>query len=175
MTITTIIFAGILVTWAVYTWVTIWSRRETFIRTAAVMGFMLLTVFIVPMWNETLGWPKPLWGAWQLQGTQTILSYKFIPGEAIYLYVDGSPEPISVVMPWSERAALKIQDARKGSQDNGDRSGKFFLDFDWTIIDGLKPLFHTIPIPAQPPPKPKQWTPGTYNLHPEYDPFDGPG
>ena len=156
MTHTVIIFALILAAFALSTWATVWSRRETRVRVVAVFGFLVVLAGLGPASLEGLGFHRPMWAAWRLDNHEEllVLSFKLIRHKGIYLYVDAGPgEPRAISLPWSDEEAERIQDAKRESQDNGDREGRFFLRRDKSL-DNHERQYHPLPQPATPFPKP---------------------
>lgn len=153
MTNVLIIFSVIVLSLSLFTWATIWSRMNAGVRTASLVGFLLLAIAAYPAMFEVLGWPKPLSVSWRLDGETTVLSYKLDPGEAIYLYIDGDPEPRSVVMGWSEETAEKLYKAGRRSRGGGDKTGKFKMKFNWSLDKHVRPEFYVDPPESHPPEK----------------------
>lgn len=151
-----LIFALILGAFALSTWATIWSRRETRVRVVAVLGFLVVLAGLGPASMEGLGFHRPMWAAWRLgeQGELLVLSFKLVRHKGIYLYVDaGSGEPRAIVLPWSDEEAAKIQKAQRESWERGDKKGRVILKFDQSP-DVNERRFHPMPVPALPIPKP---------------------
>ncbi len=162
MTNVIMIFIGLVLFYALFCWATIWSRVDSKIRTASVMGFLLIALASYPAMFEVLGWPKPLPASWRLDGETTVLSYKLDPGEAIYLYIDGDPEPRSVVVVWSDQTAEKLHKAGQESRRQGDKEGKFKMRFDFSL-NKLKTEFYTNPPESNPPEKDPKPAPPIYD------------
>lgn len=153
-----LIFSGIAVAFAIYTWGIIWSRRETRVRGLAVLGFVMLLGALGPASLETLGWHRPHWAAVRLDGDVVVLSFKLVRDEAIYLYVDAGPgQPRAIYLPWSDEEAQKFQEKQKESERAG-RKGKFIMRF-----DGVTPQFVNPPATRRIPPKPKVGAPPMYD------------
>ncbi len=124
-----IIFCGIAVLLALYTWGIIWSRQETRVRGLAVLGFVMLLGALGPASLETLGWHRPHWAAVRLDGDVVVLSFKLVRGEAIYLYVDAGPgQPRAISLPWSAERAEQMQENQKTSLRDGNK-GRFKMRF----------------------------------------------
>ena len=157
-----IIFIGIAVMFALYTWATIWSRRETRVRGLAVLGFVMLLGALGPASLETLGWHRPHWAAVRLDGDVVVLSFKLVRGEAIYLYVDAGPgQPRAISLPWSDEQAEKFQAKQKQSEREG-RKGKFRMRFSFNPWSQKVPEFVMPPPVRRLEPKPPQTAPDEY-------------
>ncbi len=149
-----LIFSGIAALFALYTWGTIWSRRETRVRGLAVLGFVMLLGALGPASLETLGWHRPHWAAVRLDGDVVVLSFKLVRGEAIYLYVDAGPgQPRAIYLPWSDEEAQKFQEKQKESEREG-RKGRFKLRFSFNPWYPKLPMFIDPPKARAIPPKP---------------------
>jgi len=154
---TLIIFALILGAFALLTWATIWSRRETWVRLASVLGFFIVLVGLGPASMEGLGFHRPMWAAWRLEEKSEllILSFKLIRNVGIFLYIDAGPgEPRAISLPWSDEEAERMQKARRGNQRNGDKSGRIILRFNRSL-DTNERQYHPLPQPVVPLPKPE--------------------
>ena len=157
-----LIFGVVAVCFALYTWGTIWSRRETRVRGLAVLGFVVLLGALGPASLETLGWHRPHWAAVRLEGDVVVLSFKLVRDEAIYLYVDaGSKEPRAISLPWDEEEAEKMQDKRRESIHEG-REGRFKLTFGKWEIDRQMPHLPDPPPARKLIPKTETGTTGFY-------------
>jgi hypothetical protein len=157
-----LIFCGVAVLFALYTWATIWSRRETRVRGLAVLGFIVILGALGPASLETLGWHRPHWAAVRLDGDVVVLSFKLVRGEAIYLYIDAGPgQPRAISLPWSDKQAEKMQEKRKESERKG-RKGKFRMRFIFDLWSPKSPEFVNPPPERARPPKPPQAAPSTY-------------
>jgi len=157
-----IIFCGIAVLFALYTWAVIWSRQETRVRGLAVLGFVMLLGALGPASLETLGWHRPYWAAVRLDGDVVVLSFKLVRDEAIYLYVDAGPgQPRAISLPWSDDQAAKMQDKRRESYRKG-RKGRFKMRFNYNIWSPKSPVFVTPPPERVRPLKPPQATTPQY-------------
>lgn len=168
MTNIIMIFSAIVLSYSLFTWATIWSRVDTNVRTVALVSFLLLALASYPAMFEVMGWPKPIAAAWRLDGESTVLSYKLDPGEAIYLYVDGDPEPRSIVLAWSDEVAEKMHQAKEESRGQGDKDGKFKMRFDFSLDKNPRPEFYTNPVESRQPAKDSR------PMGPVYERRDGP-
>jgi len=145
------IFLFVAVAMGGFAWATAWSRRETAVRAVVFVGFVSLLPFLAIGALESLGWHKPSWGAHEADGTSVVLASKLVRGEGIYLYVDvGDGEPRSVVFPWDDETAQKLQDAMRESARNRQQGAIMEFDHSW---DNNEPQFHPLPQPRLPMPK----------------------
>ncbi len=151
---TLIIFALILTAFALSTWATVWSRRETRVRLASMLGFFIVLVGLGPASMEGLGFHRPMWAAWRLEDRSEllILGYKLIRYEGIYLYVDAGPgEPRAIMLPWDDDDAENVQKAARKSKRNGRTEGKMLF----RAGEGGEFVFWPLPQSYSPPPKPE--------------------
>lgn len=144
-----VIFLGVLLIIAAYAVSVVWSRRETRVRLMAVLGVVAAVPLLIAGAVESLGWHRPIWGAWELTGSQRVLSHKLVRGEAIYLYLDvGRSEPRAIVLPWDDKRAAELQRAMRESHDG--RSAMMRFDHSWSL---RPPKFYPAPQPVLPMPK----------------------
>ncbi len=119
-------FAVLLAIMGLLTWATIWSRREIWIRTAAINVF-LVSVLLIPLGGlNVLGWHRP--ARFGPDDKMMVLAYKLVRDEAIYLYVDRDGEPISLVLPWSDKDAEDLTRAGRRAREEGDKEGRFMYE-----------------------------------------------
>ncbi len=158
-----LIFCGVGLLFALYTWATIWSRRETRVRGLAVLGFVLILGALGPASLETLGWHRPHWAAVRLDGDVVVLSFKLVRGEAIYLYVDAGPgQPRAISLPWSDKVSEKFQEKSRESHLKGNK-GKFRMKFFSDLWSPRTPRFVVPPTPRVLVPKPRPLPQSTYS------------
>ncbi len=151
MSHTIIIFALILGAFALSTWATIWSRRETRVRLAAFAGFFVVLIGLGPASMEGLGFHRPMWAAWRLDIEELlVLEFKLVRYEGIYLYVDAGPgEPRAISLPWNDDVAEAVQNAARKSKRNHRSDGKFYF------MDGSDGELVIWPLPQPDTPQPK--------------------
>ena len=148
------IFFGVLCLFAVMAWMTIWSRRQSPMRPAAVVLAIASTPLIAAASFEALSYPRPLWAMWDMQGEYRVLGAKLVQNSGIYLYVEmaDATEPRSVVLPWNTEQARKVQDLMDEPQTGGQFMMKY--EFSWETRDA--PQFYA---PPQPPALPGKVAP----------------
>lgn len=133
----------------------IWSRRDTWGRSAAMALFLGGVPLVAAAGVESLGWHKPLFLAWDLEpGDYRVLAVKMVQDRAIYLYLDdpGRMEPRPIVMPWSNDAANRIQ--KLVDEAGPENQGQFMMRYERSL-DVQGPQFHPLPQPPALPPKPE--------------------
>lgn len=151
------LFLAIGIGMAIFAWLTIWSRRELRVRGLAVLLLLLWALALPLIAVETLGWHRPSWAAWRLNGEEMVIGSKMVEGQAIYLYLEtGELEPRAIKLPWSTSVAQALQDALRESQRRGRRGA--IMEFNWSW-DQNGPQFHPLPQPALPMPKVEQAEP----------------
>lgn len=132
----------------------IWSRRETWVRTACVGLFLFGFVAVPVVYTETLGQHKPVkLEQWLPDGDYVVLSWKAVQGRAIYIYLDsGRLEPWPLILPWDNRVAQKMQElSQLAPKEN---MGRFMFSYERSL-DTHAPQFHPLPQPPALPPKPR--------------------
>ena len=103
-----------------YTSVIIWSRKEGLYRGLTAFSLVLALTFSVLSAHSGRGFPIPLIdGITVSSGKLQIIAFKLVPEKAIYLYVNTPDEPRSLVMPWDEDTARKLQDAANNPNHPG--------------------------------------------------------
>ena len=132
---------------------TVWSRRDSYIRSIGVLLFLLSFLVVPSVYIETLGLHRPWQIAWDLPaGESRVLAAKLIQNKAIYLYLDtGRLTPWPLKLPWDNKLANEIQEQMDSASPNA--RGQFMMLFD-PSLDMNAPQFHPLPQPQTPSPKP---------------------
>ena len=101
---------------------TIWSRRETWVRGAAVALFMSAIMSAYAPAFFALSHPAPLQAVEMVTpGKYSVLGMKMIRDQGIYLWIDkeeGADHPLYTVLPWNDRLAEKLQELQRGANMN---------------------------------------------------------
>jgi hypothetical protein len=139
---------------AALTTATIWSRRSTWVRGAAVAGLFTVVPAIVGTGLFALSHPVPYHPVFMPGGKYIVLSAKLMQDEAIYLWLDfGKDHPRYTALPWDKETAQQLQELMRKRQ-----AGKIpgiegeFPPFEWSW-DRNPPQFHPLPQPVIPIPK----------------------
>lgn len=135
--------------------ITIWSRKDTWMRGITIGLFILSIPVIGATVSDVLGFHKPLDIAWRLNDTKMrVLHYKTIKDKGIWLYVDVTGEaPRALSLPWDEKTAESFADAERESNKHGQKG--FMLMYEPSLKNQGErhPLPHPIiPIPKGKPP-----------------------
>lgn len=148
------------VTAALLTGLTIWSRRETVARAAAVGLFVLALPCIALPALTIMSHPAPQW-LWSksIQTTEhtRVIGFKLQPGVAIYLLLDdpGFEYPRYVMIPWDRKKAEQLREM----QANPSKRGNMGITPDGKLKDYPPPQPPRGLKDSQPPPmhyKPKE-------------------
>lgn len=145
---------------AALTTATIWSRKETWVRGAAVAGFFALAPVIGGAALYALSHPAPYYPAITAPGGEyTVLGVKMVQDEAIYIWLDfGAEHPRYFALPWDNEMANRLQEMLD-KQRHGEIPGfrmKIPYEHSW---DTHPPQFHPLPQPPAPIPKRRQEEP----------------
>lgn len=151
MTHNGLIFLGILCLFCLMAWMTIWSRWQSPVRFASVLLAILATPAIAAASFEALSYPRPLWAMWDMSGEYRVLGAKLVQDSGIYLYVEITDEiePRSVVLPWNNEQAKKLQDL----MDDPTSGGQFMMKYEFSWEKRDPPQFYPPPQPPVLPPK----------------------
>ena len=133
-------------------WAVIWSRRDVWWRHFAVPALVISMAALGVSLAQVLGHHRPVWLATDLGTEYRVIASKLEEGVAIWLYLDQRGEPLPLMLPWSEGAAQRLQDAERESKRRG-REGAI-LQFDPSLDDN-EPQFHPLPQQATRLPKGK--------------------
>lgn len=81
------------------------------LRQAIAFAIVAAATFGIPL--AALSFPSP----WLPSGPQTVLGVRIDVDRAIYVMLDGSPEPRLFVLPYTEQTAQQLQAAQDGTAD----------------------------------------------------------
>lgn len=142
---------------------TIWSRKDSWLRPAAVAGFFTILPATGALVFYTLSHPAPLIPVVSTPGGEyQVIGTKLVQDEAIYLWLDmGRGHPRYYALPWDNKTADRLQDMIN-QQKRGKIPGftaKVPFKFSW---DRHPPEFHPMPQPVIPIPKRRQQEPQRY-------------
>lgn len=137
----------------------VWSRGNTRLRFASVIGFLITSPVIAIGLSFTLGWPVPMFsGINAPPGDWPVLGSKMVVGEGIYVLLDTGDVPRHYVMPWSKATSDKLQELLD-SENGGVRMKMPPFEFSWE--QRKPPEFYALPQPKVLPDKPRQEEPPT--------------
>lgn len=149
------LFLALLAIVALLAFFVVWSRKETWMRMAAVLVLLAAIPTIAFAYVESLGFHRPVSLAW-IGGKRDlhILAVKLIQDRAIYLYADDPErmEPRPLVLPFDNQLADKLAKLADKSQQDGN-GGRFMWRMD-PSLDVHANQFHELPVERQLPPKP---------------------
>jgi hypothetical protein len=136
--------------------IAIWSRGITRWRGRSVGGFIISMFLCAGALSMALGQPLPYWpGITVSEGEHTIIAYKLVENEAIYIWLDtGLDAPRYYSLPWSTKTAEALQKAQGEGEGDGEQGeGEFGvhtpgLEWSW---DDSEPQFWATPQPQMPP------------------------
>lgn len=152
MTYTVWLALAVIALFAAAAWLAIWSRRDTWGRSAAVVVFLAAVPTVGLAAVESLGWHRPIGLAWDLdEGEYRVLAAKMVQDEAIYIYIDDETrvEPRPLLLPWDNDVANAIQRALDSAPDGAE--GEFMMSYE-PSIEMNQQQFHPVPQePALPP------------------------
>ncbi len=144
---------------------TIWSRRNTWVRGAAVAGWIALMPLVVGSAFFSLSHPAPWMPLVTVPGGEyTVLGAKMVQDVAIYVWLDfGAAHPRYFALPWNNDTANNLQgllDAEKYGEIPG---FTMMAPYEWSWDES--PLqFHPLPQPKGIPDKiPQQEAPTRYD------------
>lgn len=130
---------------------TIWSRKNTWVRGAALAGFFAMAPIIGGAVVFALSNPAPFVLA--PGGEYRVLGVKMVQDEAIYVWLDfGADHPRYFALPWSNKTADQLQkllDQQRRKQIPGFKM-KIPYEHSW---DRHPPQFYPLPQPVIPIPK----------------------
>lgn len=156
------IFLGLAAIVALLAFLTIWSRRDTWARPAAVLILLGSIPILAFAYVQSMGFHRPVSLDWFMGKRDLhVLAVKLMQDKAIWLYVDDperdEPKPLS--LPWDDQIADKIAKLQDGSrQENGD--GSFVYRFDPSLdvhADQMQPLPQPKAMPPKEAPPPAQF------------------
>ena len=132
--------------------ITVWSRREVWVKAIAIAVAALFIPLAYAGFTEMMSKPKPVHMEWRhgdLAGA-TVIAATIREDEAIYLWlqIDGVEEPRAYVLPWSRRAAEQLQEATREAEGNRTELRAQF-PFE-SGLDEHKEMFYAMPQNAPP-------------------------
>ena len=136
--------------------IAIWARGITRARGLSVAAFLAASPIAAGALSMALGQPLPYWpGITVSEGDHTIIAYKLVENEAIYIWLDtGLDAPRYYSLPWSTKTAEALQKAQGEGEGDGEQGeGEFGvhtpgLEWSW---DDSEPQFWATPQPQMPP------------------------
>ncbi len=137
---------------------TIWSRKNTWVRGAAVVGWLALMPLVAGSAFFSLGHPAPWVQTINVPGGKyVVLGVKRGQGVAIYVWLDfGAEHRRYFALPWSNETADRTQGLLdRQRRGGGDFELKIPYEFSW---DNNPPQFHELPQPRRVPDKPLEET-----------------
>lgn len=127
---------------------TIWSRKNTWVRGAAVLVFIATLPAIAATGFFALSYPSPYQMSIIPEGKYRVRGVKLVQDKAIYLLLDfGQDAPRYFSFPWSNKLADEIQRMMNRQRQRG-RSG-FAIERDYRGIRVIPiyPMRQNIPKP----------------------------
>lgn len=147
---------------SVFTIGTIWSRRETWIRLAAVVGFVLIIPYVAVVTASSLGFPRPYIPEITIPaGDHDVLGGKIVRDEGIYVLfaLQGHIKPRYYALPWDKDTANKFQRMMEKHRGGFRARVPKYKGPWWQKFFKKTPQFHPPPVPPVMPDKREQ-TPG---------------
>ena len=136
---------------------TIWSRKETWVRGAAVALFVVAILAASGPAFFALSHPAPLQAVELVTpGKYSVLGLKMIRYQGIYLWIDkqaGADHPLYVVLLWDDRVAEKLQDLQRGARRRGQPFSMEVPKYEFSWEKRESPMFYPAPQPVVPLPK----------------------
>ena len=132
---------------------TIWSRKDTWMRGAAVVGWLALMPLVAGSAFFSLGHPAPWVQTINVPGGKyRVIGVKMVQDVAIYVWLDfGGGYPRYFALPWSNTTADKIQELL--DQERRDEGGfELEIPYEWSWDKNL-PQFYPLPQPKMMPDK----------------------
>lgn len=133
---------------------TIWSRKNTWVRSAAVASWLALLPLVTGTTFFSLGNPAPWVQTINVPGgNYLVLGVKMVQDVAIYVWLDfGADHPRYFALPWNNETADKMQEMLD-AQRRGEIPGfKMNIPYEWSWDDN--PMqFHPLPQPKMLPDK----------------------
>ena len=138
---------------------TVWSRKETWMRVAAVLVFLGMTPALAGVSFFSLSHPRPVTEYSVPCMDCRVLSMYMRQDMAIWLWLETADGPRYWVLPWDNELANNLQGA--ADQEEGDGTPYLFLyDEDTDNVE-----FDTIPVLPDPP-KTVPPPPAVFDQHP---------
>ncbi len=133
-----------------------WAPRKLWIKLAALLTVAVFLPTAYAALAELLGRPKPVDLEWAGRGLAeaAVLGAEIREGEAIYLWLglEGVAEPRSYALPWSDRLARQLHEARREAEAEGSDL-RMRLPFA-SSLDERGQRFYAAPRAAAPPKQP---------------------
>ena len=146
-------FAAFVLIAALLAGIAVWAQRSPAIKTAALVLAGLLMAAGYAGLVDILGKPKPASMEWFKSASRDarVLGARLHEGKAIYLWLelDGGAAPRAYRLPWSRKAALELQRARRQAKAKG-TALRMRAPFR-PKRDRSKPMFYADPPPPLPP------------------------
>ncbi len=138
--------------------IAIWSRKRLSVRTAAVLGLIVLLLLNYAALFNLLGRPQPLrsFASTAIQEDSVVLAASIEEGVSIYLWLRHPRErqPRYYIMDWSHDAAMTLKRAMEQSLRN-QSTVMMSQNYERSLEDDRTPLFYALPhqrLPLKPPP-----------------------
>ena len=132
--------------------ITVWSRREVWVKAMAIAVAALFIPLAYAGFTDLMSKPKPAHMEWRHGdlAEATVIASLIREDEAIYLWlqIDGIEEPRAYALPWSRRAAEQLQEATREAEGNQTEL-RAQLPFE-SSQDEHKKLFYAMPQEAPP-------------------------
>ncbi len=130
-----------------------WSPRKVWVKvTALTVAAVFIPVAYTAM-ADLFGRPKPIALEWSRSGLPdaSVLAAEMREDVAIYLWLtfEGVAEPRSYVLPWDEKLARELHEARREAQSKG--TGLRVREPFEEGLDEQRPKFYAAPQRALPP------------------------
>lgn len=137
---------------------TIWSRKNSWVRGAAVAGWLALMPLVVGSTFFSLGHPAPWVQTINVPGGKyMVLGIKLVQDVAIYVWLDfGADHPRYFALPWDNTTADGLQ-GLLDRQRRGEGDFEMEIPYEWSWDDN-PPQFHPLPQPRMVPNKPPEET-----------------
>lgn len=127
--------------------VAVWSRKDTWGRTAIVALFAISVPILSITFGASLGQPRPI--SWdellqEKEISRRLLGYKIIYEVGIYILLDMEGQPVYLELDWNTKVAENLGDAIGKAGGDGEVWFKFEYE---TSLDENVPQFHALPQP----------------------------
>ena len=144
--------------------ISVWSRREVWVKTIAIAVAALFIPLAYAGFTEMMSKPKPARMEWRYGdlAEATVIAAVIREDEAIYVWlrIDGVDEPRAYALPWSRRAAEQLQAATREAEGNQtELRAQFPFDSDRAEYEQL---FYAMPQAAAPAKQPVPGSPLVY-------------
>ena len=155
-------FSALLLWAACLAVVSIWSRRDTWGRTAIIVLFAVSIPILSVTFGAALGNPRPI--SWeQLRQKEDVsrrlLGYKIIYEVGIYLLLDMAGKPVYLELGWNTEVAEELEAAAREAGEDGGVWMKMPYE---TSLNKNPPQFYADPQPKFLPDKPQPESPMVY-------------